>query len=176
MEPDPVAEDAHSRLVGPIVADHGCPLTKPNLPMQRQALAGWEPSRTRVVPALTSDPSRIRTSRLENWESLSGLEAAWTDLLDRSPGSSVFQTFPWHACWWKVFGAPHQLFVILAYTGDRLVGIAPMMIAREKGSLGRAQRQLHFIGSRNGASDYCDFIIDPDVPEALDALLLEICD
>jgi CelD/BcsL family acetyltransferase involved in cellulose biosynthesis len=112
---------------------------------------------------------------LEGWESLPDLEAAWTSLLNCSPGCSVFQSFPWHVCWWRAFGAPHELFVILGYAGSRLVGIAPMMITRERGPVGQVQRHVHFIGSINHASDYCDFITDPDVPEALDALLEEIC-
>jgi CelD/BcsL family acetyltransferase involved in cellulose biosynthesis len=51
-----------------------------------------------------------------------------------------------------------------------------MMITRETGLIiGQVRKCLHFIGSTNHASDYCDFIIDPDVPEALDALLQELC-
>lgn len=113
----------------------------------------------------------VRTTRLERWDNLPGLEAAWSGLLDRCPASSVFQSFPWHRCWWRAFGEPHELAVVLAYSGARLVGIAPMMVTREKGGNGHARKQLHFIGSTNHASDYCDFIVDPDVPEALDALL-----
>jgi CelD/BcsL family acetyltransferase involved in cellulose biosynthesis len=113
----------------------------------------------------------IRTTRLESWANAVDLGAQWNDLLGRSPGSSVFQSFPWHVCWWRAFGGSHELFVILAYAGSRLVGIAPMMIARERGANGEGRRQLHFIGSTNHASDYCDFIVDPAVPEALDALL-----
>ena len=123
---------------------------------------------------MKADTARVHTIRLENLKDLSGLESAWNGLLDRSPGHSVFQTFPWHVCWWKAFGDSHELLVILAYAGSRLVGIAPMMITREKGLIGQG-RHLHFIGSINGASDYCDFITDPGVPEALDALLREIC-
>jgi CelD/BcsL family acetyltransferase involved in cellulose biosynthesis len=126
-------------------------------------------------PALKSGTNRLRTARLESWEGLPDLEVAWISLLNRSPGCSVFQSFPWHVCWWRAFGAPHELFVILAYSGSRLVGIAPMMITRERGPVGQVQRNVHFIGSTNHASDYCDFITDPDVPEALDALLEEIC-
>jgi len=126
-------------------------------------------------PALTARTNRVRTTRLESWESLPDLEAAWNVLLHRSPGCSVFQSFPWHACWWRAFGGPHELFVILAYSDFRLVGIAPMMVTREKGLTGQGRRHVHFIGSINYASDYCDFITDPDVPEALDALLDELC-
>ncbi|MGB5079318.1 MAG: GNAT family N-acetyltransferase [Burkholderiales bacterium] len=117
----------------------------------------------------------VRTTRIASWESSRALAEEWEGLLNRSPGYSVFQTFPWQTCWWKAFGGSHELFVILAYAGTDLVGIAPMMVARRKGPLGRARRHLHFIGSMNHASDYCDFITDPDVPEALGALLEAIC-
>ena len=115
----------------------------------------------RQSSALNPDPARIRTVRLESWESLPDLEAAWTTLLDRCPGHSVFQTFAWHACWWEAFCGLDELFVILGYAGSELVGIAPMMITREKGPLGGVLRQVRFIGSTNHASDYCDFMIEP---------------
>src|SRR5258706_2639064 len=124
---------------------------------------------------LKADTTRIGTVRLRSWDELPGLESAWNGLVSRSPGQSVFQTFPWHACWWRAFGNSHELLVILGYAGSRVVGIAPMMITREKGPMGRAQSHVRFIGSENHASDYCDFITDPDVPEALGALLDNLC-
>src|SRR5258708_6551332 len=89
--------------------------------------------REKERPALKSGATRVRTTRIKRWESVSDLEAAWNGLLNRSPGYSVFQAFQWHLCWWKAFGAPHELFVILAYAGPQLVGIAPMMIATNWG-------------------------------------------
>ena len=124
--------------------------------------------------ALTYRTTPVRATRLERWEALPGLEAAWANLLKRSPGSSVFQTFQWHACWWKVFGGPHELFVVLAHVGAQLVGIAPMMITRENGPVSLGRRRIRFIGSINNASDYCDFITDPEAPKALPALLEHI--
>jgi CelD/BcsL family acetyltransferase involved in cellulose biosynthesis len=64
--------------------------------------------------------------------------------------------------------------LILAHKGPDLVGVAPMMIVRDKTPLGRLRRRACFIGSPNHASDYCDFVIDPEAPEALDALLDEV--
>jgi len=124
--------------------------------------------------ALTYDTPRVRTTRIQRWEDVPDLEAAWTALLYRSPGHSVFQTFAWNVCWWNAFRGSHELFVILAYAGPDLVGIAPMMISRKKGPMGRVRSHVRFIGSINDASDYCDFITDPDVPLALHALLEEI--
>ena len=120
------------------------------------------------------DLNRMRTVRLERWEDLPELEAAWTDLLKRCGSHSVFQAFAWHLCWWKAFHGSHELFVILAYVDSRLVGIAPMMIARHMGPIGQLRSGVCFIGSVNDASDYCDFITDPDVPGVLHALLEEM--
>jgi CelD/BcsL family acetyltransferase involved in cellulose biosynthesis len=139
--------------------------------MDRSRPSGFQTPR----PAGGEAGTRVHTVRLARWEDLPDLESAWNDLLDRSPGHSVFQTFPWHVCWWRAFGGPHELLVILGYADSRLAGIAPMMITREKGPMGREQRHVRFIGSENHASDFCDFITDPDVPEALDALLENLC-
>jgi CelD/BcsL family acetyltransferase involved in cellulose biosynthesis len=128
----------------------------------------------RQGPALTYDTPRVRTTRIQRWDDVPDLEAAWTALLHRSPGHSVFQTFAWNVCWWSAFRGSHELFVILAYAGPDLVGIAPMMISREKGPMGGVRSHVRFIGSINDASDYCDFITDPDVPLALHALLEEM--
>lgn len=130
--------------------------------------------REREGPALTHDATPVRTTRIQSWEEVPDLEAAWTALLNRSPGHSVFQTFAWNVCWWNAFRGSHELFVVLAHVGTDLVGIAPMMISRKKGPMGRVRSHVHFIGSINYASDYCDFITDPDVPLALHALLEEI--
>ncbi|MBI3523850.1 MAG: GNAT family N-acetyltransferase [Betaproteobacteria bacterium] len=124
---------------------------------------------------MKADTALIHTIRLERWEDLSGLESEWNDLLDRSPGHSIFQTFPWHICWWRVFGGSHELLVILGYADARLAAIAPMMITRGKDPLGRTQNHVCFIGGENHASDYCDFIIDPEIPGALEALLENLC-
>jgi len=123
---------------------------------------------------VTSGIVRVRTTRVESWDSVPDLGEAWDDLLDRSPNCSVFQTFPWHVCWWKAFGAPHDLLLILAHAGSDLVGIAPMMITRDETPHGRVRKRACFIGSPNHASDYCDFIVDPEVPEALGALVDEV--
>jgi CelD/BcsL family acetyltransferase involved in cellulose biosynthesis len=116
----------------------------------------------------------ICTSRLEDWDSLANIEQAWADLVNRNPSSSVFQTFQWHSCWWKAFGDRHRLFVILCHKDKQLVGIAPMMITRNVGAQSHPRAQICFIGSTNGSSDYLDFIVDPNTPEALDAILNEI--
>jgi len=120
---------------------------------------------------LDAEANGVRTVRLNNWDSLPELEAAWASLLTRCRSHTVFQTFAWHTCWWKAFRDSHELFIVLAHVGSELVGIAPMMITRVAGLAGGMRSCVRFIGSTNHASDYCDFIVDADVPQALPALL-----
>jgi len=132
------------------------------------------PSPGEETSALNRAATRLRTTLLSDWRAARALEPAWEALLERCPDSSVFQTLPWHRAWWQAFGAGHGLCLILAYAGTHLVGIAPMMMLRERSAFGRPRLGMHFIGSTNHASDYCDFITDPKCPHALDALVEEM--
>lgn len=114
---------------------------------------------------------RIRTTCVDRWDAVAGLEAQWSALLARCPRHSVFQTHAWQLCWWKAFHAGHELFLILAHLDAELVGVAPFMVARRKDSLGRSRSDVHFIGSTNGAADYCDLITDPAIAGVAEALL-----
>jgi len=49
-----------------------------------------------------------------------------------------------------------------------------MMLCKAHPRLGRARNQLCFVGSPNNASDYCDILVDADVPDALDAVLEKV--
>ena len=85
---------------------------------------------------------------------------AWDQLAAASAPSTVFQTHPWHLAWWTAFGEHHELLLLSAREGGRLVGIAPLCLAH-----GRAVR---FLG--HGSSDYADLLVAPgrdDVREAL---------
>jgi CelD/BcsL family acetyltransferase involved in cellulose biosynthesis len=145
------------------------PLSRTSAARPNRSLAGQDLHAGRT--ATESGASAIRTVRLDGWESLPDLEAAWSDLLARCGSDSVFQTLAWHVCWWRAFRDSHELFVILAFKAEELVGIAPMMITRQAGLLGGMRSHVRFIGSSNHASDYCDFIVDAGVPQALPALL-----
>lgn len=96
----------------------------------------------------------------------SQMEQDWNELVERVPDASIFQTHQWHDCWWRAFGAPHTLMVMACYDGSRLIALAPMMII--------AKVEIRFVGCMNHASDYLDFIIDPDYPDAFDLLIAQL--
>jgi dTDP-4-amino-4,6-dideoxygalactose transaminase/CelD/BcsL family acetyltransferase involved in cellulose biosynthesis len=100
----------------------------------------------------------------------------WDELCDNSD-TNVFQTFEWQWLWWKYFGIPNQLYLILFYfenyyTGKKiLVGAAPFFIdSKYLGGINILNR-LKFIGSgvdgliskrsnpEYGVTDYLDLIV-----------------
>jgi CelD/BcsL family acetyltransferase involved in cellulose biosynthesis len=66
--------------------------------------------------------------------------------------------------------------VVVCFNGHRLVGIAPMMMSHPSALPHEEHIQLRFIGCSNNASDYLDFVIDPETPEALSKILGELCE
>jgi CelD/BcsL family acetyltransferase involved in cellulose biosynthesis len=103
----------------------------------------------------------IRIEEIRDWTGLEPHAGAW-DALALAPGATVFQSFEWHAAWWSVFGPDYELRALLAWAGTRLVAVAPWAVSR-------TDRELQFLGSGDYASDYCDFLADPEHPEAIDA-------
>jgi CelD/BcsL family acetyltransferase involved in cellulose biosynthesis len=85
---------------------------------------------------------------------LTEIARAWEALWSRVPGTTPFQSPLWLIPWWHAF-APGALFVITAWRGTRLVGLAPLYL--ETGSLGRRLLPLGI-----SVSDYLDVLIDPE--------------
>lgn len=125
----------------------------------------------------TAASPQLQMLRLRDWAERPRLDSEWHALLERAERGSVFQTYEWHRCWWQAFGEPHELLLIAAYASSRLVGVAPMMVLRSDPahSRWRQANEICFIGSCNGASDYCDFIVDPGFPCVLEAMLDRMC-
>lgn len=74
----------------------------------------------------------------------------WHALIARCPDSTVFQTPEWLLSWWRHLGAGEP-FILAAYEGDQLVGLAPLY-KKPRAILGVTRDELHFIGA--GHSDY----------------------
>ncbi len=109
----------------------------------------------------------IVIKRILNWEEATLYQSEWDELLTSStqikksePIPSIFQTYEWNKTWWDSFGHndEHKLLLLFGFDEDLLIGIAPLMIKREK--KGSSYKVINFIGASNSnwSSDYCSFI------------------
>jgi CelD/BcsL family acetyltransferase involved in cellulose biosynthesis len=104
----------------------------------------------------------IEISKIESMDELLKIENEWNELAEKSNPDNVFISFDWVLNWWKYFGLNNKMFIMLAKKDERIIGIAPLMLSPTK-MLGVSLKKLEFIGMP--LSDYCDFIIEPDVLE-----------
>ena len=114
----------------------------------------------------------VRVSLAAGPQDLWARRAEWQALVERNATHTVFQTLEWHCSWWRAFGEAARSLLLVAEAGGRLVGIAPLMVSQHR-LLGRKLRVVEFIGTH--AADYCDFIVDPDWPEAMPLLVDALC-
>jgi len=110
----------------------------------------------------------IRITLVDDLEALWLRKTEWNALVERSETSTVFQTFEWHASWWKTFGREARPLLLLAEAAGQMVGIAPLMVSEQR-LLGRKRQVIEFMGA--GSSDYCDFIVDPTRHQVLPLML-----
>lgn len=97
----------------------------------------------------------LRLARYQSWEELQELREHWNPLLSGSSSDTVFLTWEWCSAWWKNYGAGRQLFVLAAWEGNELVGVAPFFLAESR-SFGQSWKCLHLIGDGSNDSDYLD--------------------
>ena len=91
---------------------------------------------------------------------LAALRDDWQSLAERSPHTTLFQTWEWQSVWWQHCGSG-RLWVLTARSQGALVGLAPLYRAPY---FGLPLRRVAFLGT--GASDYLDFIALPEQAEA----------
>lgn len=82
-------------------------------------------------------------------ESLASLSSYWEDSKYDLNWNSIFISPAWLNVWWQVFGGGHDLLLRAVRDGQKIIGIAPLMVEGETAS---------FIGSAD-VCDYLDFIV-----------------
>ena len=106
----------------------------------------------------------MRTEIVGTSSRLAEVGPAWDDLWRRS-SQSVFQSHGWIAAWLssRQAGDRARLCVGLCWTNDRLVAAMPLVTRWHRGV-----RVLEW--AAKDCSDYCDAIVDPDLPDGRSAL------
>jgi CelD/BcsL family acetyltransferase involved in cellulose biosynthesis len=109
--------------------------------------------------------------------SVSGLKAissAWDRLHSSSPRSSPFTSRPYLTCWLDAYGASYEPRVLTAHMGDRLVGLAPLMVGPGNGRKRQRLRHLAFIGGLGDTlSEFQDFSIAAECNDDVSACFVE---
>jgi CelD/BcsL family acetyltransferase involved in cellulose biosynthesis len=60
------------------------------------------------------------------------LRSEWTELHACSPNHTPFQSWEWNYAWWKHFGVPGSLRLLLVRDGSQLIGIAPLRTTKSR--------------------------------------------
>lgn len=83
------------------------------------------------------------------------LQSRWEELFLSNPVHGPYQSWQWNFTWWRHFGRNGDLRLILVEDGDRLLGIAPLRLARR--FAGVPLRHLRFLAHKR--TDYTDFVV-----------------
>jgi CelD/BcsL family acetyltransferase involved in cellulose biosynthesis/peptidoglycan/xylan/chitin deacetylase (PgdA/CDA1 family) len=93
----------------------------------------------------------------ESWEEVQNLSDRWNSLLVQSASNTIFLTWEWIHAWWKNYASSQRPFVLTAWEGDSLEGIAPFFL-EDVSHWGIKWACLKLIGDGSGDSEYLDFI------------------
>jgi CelD/BcsL family acetyltransferase involved in cellulose biosynthesis len=105
----------------------------------------------------------IFCSEVRTTEALESLHSEWSELFDRCPSATVFQTPEWLLAWWRHFGGNHLATLVLRHR-EQLVGIAPLFVTDPCSP-------VTFLGT--GISDQLDVLLEHPVVPAAARLILE---
>lgn len=111
-----------------------------------------------------SDADAIRVELVRERSLVPLSKEEWNCLAAANATNTIFQTYEWFDAWWSVFGARHELFLLILRKGSRAIGFAPFMVRRVLPGV----RQLEFIGTGN--ADYLDVVLPTDEAEGARAL------
>ena len=96
----------------------------------------------------------ISIRHIQNMEEFEDLRDQWSQLLESRQRKTTFLTWEWLSAWWNHYKENRELWLITAWEGDELVGVAPLMKTNMR-KHGVQFRLLHSLGSPN--CDESDF-------------------
>jgi len=96
-------------------------------------------------------------------ESFDSLASCWVDPSNPLEWNSICILPAWLKTWWQEFGSGNELFLSAVRQGEKIIGIAPLLVKEGKASI---------IGS-DDLCDYHDFIIAPEREKDFFGVLLD---
>lgn len=101
---------------------------------------------------------KVQIERINSVAVLERLEKEWTGLLDQCPQRELYLTHDWMVRWCRYFSKEENLYILLIKEDSHLIGIAPLILARER-VRGVPVRELRFL--LNGCSVRSNLIVPP---------------
>jgi len=92
-----------------------------------------------------------------NFEELLSLKEEWNRIVEKSQGSTIFQTFEWLYNYSKHFSKKNPLLILLAFSEDKLIGVAPLQKLKYNKIGIFSKKKITFLGEI--FSEYNDFIV-----------------
>jgi len=107
--------------------------------------------------------------RISDYREFKNYREKWDNLLSRSNADNIFLTYEWIDACIRHFFNKEVLLILNIFNDNRLIGIAPLMIKRDR-YFGLPVKTICFIGT--GISDRMDFILE-DNREELVAFIMD---
>lgn len=127
----------------------------------------WDSGGRLEMPVIDTKDASELTGCLLTEADFRGMQYEWQTLLDRSAADPLFMSWEWLSAWWETWSRPLglELFLVAAYQGTRLIGLAPCFRYQRQLCRGIGLSELHFIGNAwyiasTVATEYVDLIVD----------------
>ncbi len=111
----------------------------------------------------------------QRWEEAERLAGLWNPLLRQSASDTFFLSWEWCSSWWKAYGKDRAPYVLGAWEGSKLIGIAPLFLENQRYA-GQSWKCLRFIGDGSADSDYLDCFVERGYESQFAIALLEHLD
>ena len=107
---------------------------------------------------VTASAETVRLRVVRTVEEFLALAGRWNALLKETGSDSVFLTWEWVYTWAKHYLEEGQLWIVLVFKNDELIGIAPFCL-RPRVTEMITVREMRFLGSDDVGSTELDFIV-----------------
>ncbi len=109
----------------------------------------------------------LRVECLTKIEDLCVISAQWDQLLGQSLHNSYSLSWSWLRHWLSVYLSKDSLLCLIVYDEERIVGIAPLWVKKERQVGIASLKILRFIGSEEVCGDHLDLIVNQKNFEAI---------
>ena len=111
--------------------------------------------------------SAIAVDVIHDYATFVNLEAKWNETVDRAGLTHPFLRHEWLRTWWDSFGEGRTLNIIVVRAGNRILGLAPLMLEQVR-MYGIGVRRIQFL--HNDHTPKADVIVADGADEVYEAL------